>query len=401
MLELKSNPESEDSTTFKITAFILRDHMPVEEYLMWRVQLRTIIKQLPIKAVEDKIAMARQLIQGDRLVAFESALGVLQTTRLMDKTTPSKSKKTDKAKRAATDKEKRSADKKDATEGSDEDDSEKATRGGPKYTERDFENLLKTLSHHVFPLRALRYQSRYMKYKLRKPREVKTRAFVARVQQMNAYLEFFPPFQANQVLNNEALLEVLEVGVPNAWRKEFVRTGYDPVDHDVDTFIQRCERVEFNEELEDAKSAKPKTPTNGPSANTETKSSGKPGAKSHAKSSAEGKSKSKNASVKNSTKFCDLHQCHGHSTSECKVVQGQITKMRDMWKNTSAEAKFNNKQKDKKRGQDLHSLVQEAVASALKKSGKRTKGQYNETNVLDQVDQPQYYSDSSGESSAN
>ena len=403
VLELKTNPSAKDSTTYKFNAFILRDHMGIEEFIVWQLQLQKIIEKQPIKAASDKIAMAQQLIQGDRLVAFESALAAVRVLREEEAT--EKADKPDK--KGKSDKKSESAKKKPASKstGTEETPGEveiiapvevgtkRAIRADPTWTNTDFVNLIHTLSNHIFPLRALRYQRRYMRQKVRKPKEMTARSFVARVTQMNGYLKFFPPFKVGQVMTNDELLELLDSAVPNAWKKEFLRTGYDPVDHDLATFIERCERIEYHEDISDTKSNKQNKP-NGPSANTEQKAGAKSGAKSHAKSSGEAKSNKKKGPTKNSDKYCTLHECHGHSTDECKVVQAQITKMREAWKNTSSEAKFQKKNDNKKRTNDLHSLVQEAVASALKKSAKRHNGARGETNVMDEVEVPQYYSES-------
>ena len=85
---------------------------------------------------------------------------------------------------------------------------------------------------------------------MRKPRDWSVKQYVARVQEINSYLNLFPPFEEDQEMAEDELLNILEYSVPNSWQKEFVRTGYDPLDSDIKAFIDRCERIEFTEALD-------------------------------------------------------------------------------------------------------------------------------------------------------
>jgi len=383
VLELKTNPNSTSTSTFKINAFILRDHMGVEEFIVWQQQLQKIIEKQPIKAVSDKVAMVQQLLEGDRLVAFESALAVAKMERQQeaDEKNRRDSKKTATATTTSTSGESKDEEKEK------ESDKKKGAKAIATLKEVDFKNMLQTVANHVFPQQALRFQRRYMRQSLRKPKTTTARAFVARMTQMNTYLEYFPPFKSGQVLSSEDFMELLEASIPNSWRKEFRRTGYDPADHDLITFVERCERVEFHEGIDDTKFNSNKS-SNGPRANTESSTSGKPGAKSHAKSSREANNKSKNNNNKNSrsTEWCALHECFGHSTADCNNVKAQIALMKKAWQNKSAEAKIAEKNNNKKRAFDLQAIVEDAVAKAInKKPGRNGKKRYAEANIVEEV----------------
>ena len=70
------------------------------------------------------------------------------------------------------------------------------------------------------------------------------REYVGRVDELNKYLEQFPPFQNNQTLPTVELLEALEFSVPPRWQKKMMEMDFKPTEHSVDEFIQFCERWE-------------------------------------------------------------------------------------------------------------------------------------------------------------
>ena len=77
-------------------------------------------------------------------------------------------------------------------------------------TNQQFILCLQAVTRHVFPQKALQYQRRYMRRYLRKPRDMRTREFNARLQELNLYLGKFPPFGGDaQKLDKDDLVEVL------------------------------------------------------------------------------------------------------------------------------------------------------------------------------------------------
>jgi hypothetical protein len=176
----------------------------------------------------------------------------------------------------------------------------------------NFNLTLQSLTAHIFPHRSLAYHKRYMRRYMRKPREMTTRAFAARVAKLN---EECPPFEDNKELDDTEIMDIMDNGVPNTWSKNMVLQGFDHMEITVTDFVAFCERHEFTEgtldnSKEPQKEAKPKDSSHD--------------AKSRAKPSAEA-FKSNNKWSASTEKLCDLHQTSGHSTSECKVVQAQIS----------------------------------------------------------------------------
>ncbi len=82
-----------------------------------------------------------------------------------------------------------------------------------------FTLVLEEMSNYVFPRRVLQMQKRFMRRYMRKPRKLKMREFVARVEELNHDLRYFPVFVAGARLLEDELLDIYENGVPNSWQK--------------------------------------------------------------------------------------------------------------------------------------------------------------------------------------
>jgi hypothetical protein len=61
-----------------------------------------------------------------------------------------------------------------------------------------------------------------MRRHMRKPREITTQCFAARVAKLNAYLIKFHLFDVNQELDDMEMVDILENGVPNTWSKSLL-----------------------------------------------------------------------------------------------------------------------------------------------------------------------------------
>jgi hypothetical protein len=254
-MKLRSNPTDDNSQTYELVVKFFKTGT-AEEWLMFLRDLNKILVGQNITAAPAKYAMARLLLSGEALTVFNTH----------------------------------------------------ATEHGNE-TNNHFNLTLQNLTTHIFPQRCLAFQKRYMRRYMRKPREMTTRAFAARVAELNTYLEEFPPFEANQELDDPEIMDILENGVPGTWSKNMVLQGFDPVESTITEFVAFCERHEYTEgTLDNSKpnhtEAKPKT----------TSKNGHNDAKSRAKPSAEAHNKNKKRSA-STDKWCDLHQTSGHNTS--------------------------------------------------------------------------------------
>ncbi len=179
-----------------------------------------------------------------------------------------------------------------------------------------FALVLQDMGTYVFPRRALQMEKRFMRRYMRKPRKLKMREFMARVEELNHDLRYFPLFIVGARLLEDELLDIYENGVPNSWQKQFLLQGFDPIEHTKQEFLEFCKRLEATEDIF-VENVKRKANTKN---NYKTK---------------EGRSRV-HRSTRNATgtlRFCRLHgQQQSHDTASCKVLLDQADKMKANWK---------------------------------------------------------------------
>ena len=306
--KLRSQPNDPTSQTYELTVPYFSTGTP-EQWLLFQRDLRRVLRGQNITDGPGSYSMIRRLLEGDALSVFNLA----------------------------------------------------ASNNGNE-TLANFNNCLRSVTTHVFPARALAIQRRYMRRFLRKPQSMRTRDFVARVNELDSYLELFPPFGQQQRQPEDVLKDIFEFGVPNRWQNYMTLQGFDPLEHTVSEFVEFCERLELTEDTINDK--------NGPSAKTDSKSSSH-GTKSSPKSSGAGATPNSNHKRKATDKFCEYHQVYGHDTGECKVVLAQARKMRASWETAHGKyASHDNKRRKiaptaTKPTQELNVLVEQALKRAL------------------------------------
>jgi hypothetical protein len=219
-------------------------------------------------------------------------------------------------------------------------------------TEHSFKLNIHALVEHLIPKRALVTQKRYMRRILRKPLNVTVREFMSRLIELNEYLPYFPPYDADQKLSQEELLDICEFAVPFSWQKTMVVQGFDPISHSPAEFIEFCERLEFAEQ--DLRAQQPEVLPQNDSQ----------GRKGRLFSASKSLKKGNDITTNNKRKYdhntdqpyCEYHRCHSHSTGQCKVVLEQVKRMRNTWdgnrtpNTTNNSTNSPNKHKDWKTG---------------------------------------------------
>jgi hypothetical protein len=187
-----------------------------------------------------------------------------------------------------------------------------------------FGQVLDNMGNYVFPRRALQLEKRYMRRYMQKPRNLKMQEYMARVEELNNDLGYFPSFMQGSRLVEDELLDIYEFGVQAAWQKRFLLHGFDPLKHWKQEFLEFCEQLEATKDIfEDYHGAKHKAYQND-------RSKVKEGKRALANRP------SGYASNQNSNKlmkFCRLHgQQQSHTTGDCKVLLDQADKVKATWK---------------------------------------------------------------------
>ena len=91
-------------------------------------------------------------------------------------------------------------------------------------------------------------QKRYIRRALRKPRNMKMREWLARVNEMNNHSPRFPRSGPQQVdptkLDDDEIKEIAECGIPHNWQQQMRLQNFDVTEKTVPEFIDFCERFE-------------------------------------------------------------------------------------------------------------------------------------------------------------
>lgn len=293
-LKLQSTPGDANSQTYELSIPYYGSGTP-EQWLKFKRDLNRVLVGQNITTGPPKFAMARRLLEGDALSKFN----------------------------------------------------ERAQANGAE-TSANFTATLQEVTTHVFPKKALALQKRYMRRFMRKPRELKTRPYVARVMELNAFLRLFPPYGMDQALPQEELMDIFEFSMPASWQKQAIIQGFDIMQHTPNEFVEFCERLEGVED--------------DPEAKTNKESNEKKSQKNN-----KFKKRTKPTESNEDKPVCMLHG-PGHSTDECKVLKTQAKRMKASYDAQSSDGKKNWKKKN-----ETNAIIQ-AVVEKLQGS-KRKKGE--------------------------
>jgi hypothetical protein len=205
----------------------------------------------------------------------------------------------------------------------------------------------------VCPYKALEKQKRFMRRKMRKPADMKTRMYVNYLQRINYdELPMLPPFGAAQSLSVDELLDILLYGIPKSWITEMDKQDFDPFAKSIAQVVDFCERMESAENYTTVTSKKVAA------------SPAKKG-KFH---KAQGKSSSSNGD-----KWCEYHESNTHNTSECTV----LNKLKASKKNNSSDKKPSAKKDWKSKSNDAKKFTTKELNAIVKKKVKQAKKEVN------------------------
>ena len=342
--KLRNEPSDPNSPTYEMSVPYFSTGTP-EEYLLFYKNVRRVIEDQNATSGPQKFLIGRRLLQGEALTTFENQLALLSNHQTAD----------------------------------------------------TFDECMSAVRDQIFPARAVLIQKRYMRRFLRKPADVNTREWVARINEINAYLPLFPPIRgvilappvtttatapapaastrsrtatntttdapapappvvvrppAPTPLPPDEILDLIEFGIPNSWQKAMILQDFDPLQKSVKEFVSFCERME---QIEVREGKDPSTK------NSKAKKNNKSPDKNF-------KKRTRESSHEGSKGDCMLHGPGTHPTEECRTLKAQAKRMKATYESQSPD-----KKKEYKKKQEMHSMIAEAVEEALK-GKKKTRG---------------------------
>ena len=105
-------------------------------------------------------------------------------------------------------------------------------RNGATYdaTALDLEASFFAIIIAMAPYKALQNQKRWMRRSLRKPKDMTVRTFASHLLRLNVEeLPLLPPFNPNQGLQDDELIDILVSACPKSWSNEMDKQNFDPL----------------------------------------------------------------------------------------------------------------------------------------------------------------------------
>jgi hypothetical protein len=260
----------------------------------------------------------------------------------------------------------------------------KATASGDE-TLDNFQEVIKEVTKHVFPRKALVKQKRYLRRHLRKPRDLSIRQYVTTIVDMNEDFILFPDGVAGSKMPDDEIADIVESSCPNTWQRQMLIQGFDVTDHTLSELVDFLERLETAEDIYDDnyKSTKNK--------GTKSNSDQKDGDDNETQRSAKSKQDDSNKKKSNGNRirskkrradwWCSLHEKDDHDEADCRVVQAQIKRMKASWKaggykNPNKKTRYSKEKEDESFNAFVDHATKEVMNRVTKKSkNKRRKKQ--------------------------
>ena len=214
---------------------------------------------------------------------------------------------------------------------------------------------VEALVEHMFPERSLILQKRCMRRYMRKPNGLTTKKYVARIVEISQKLAQFPPFQPNQQLSTDELLDICEFGIPPKWQRQMVLQDFDPMAGTLQDLVKFCSRMEAaeTEEANSTKALSEKIPK-------------------------------RKRDDKTTAKWCPVCEMNNHTLQECKIVK-KIKEERNQRRNDyqpnkrfksnswRREESLKSKEKFSKFSQEhINAMVTTGIEKAMKRFAKKT-----------------------------
>ena len=327
--KLKVDPTDKDSSTFSFGLARVDGTQTLRQHLKWCIDVKKIHKGLSIKGAPSIHRLNMELCQGSAKTAYEN--GVLSSQDVEH----ARLKKRDRDAEAP----------RDTAGGETQEEydarlqrAEDAT-AKPNFRDEDVEHGYKALIRYVAPYKALERQKRFMRRKMRKPADMKTRTYVSHIEHLNEVeIPLLPPASKYQKLPPDEIKDIVCYGLPRSWTRKMDEFDFDPLAHSIGKLIEFCERIESSEEMD----------------GTATQVTSK-------KSPKKQRTSPKNSS--NGDKWCAYHESDTHNTEDC------IT-LKNLKKKQSDGGQSKNKSWSRK-SDDAKKFSKKEISAIAKKAGKK------------------------------
>ena len=324
--EVRTEPTNNDSPTYKLNVRMLEGDEPVRQQLLWRMDV--------IKACVG--------LNATTLASRRPIMEACMRTRPLTLFTQSLAQQAQEAFNAAL----KAALETDTTAGNTTASDAIRAHGVDHYRANGHLDIaLGVVLVNLMPVRVLPKVKRQMRREMRKPPDMKVRAYCQHLVQLNQNdLPNLPPFCTGQALTMDELLDILLCGTPRSWQNEMDRQGFDPIEKGFYPTMEFMENIEGLEEK----------PASTPSKTSVTKDKSK------------SKGKDGEGVKKKTSHYCSYHGPNwSHNTSECCAVANGEDKEK--------KGKFSNKTWTRKADESTTKSKKELAAFLAKSVQKQVK----------------------------
>ena len=348
VFKLRVNPTDNNSPQIESTMRVLSGEEGVRPALQHRRELQRVVIGLNATTGPQIYAIVQQTLSGRAKDKFVTVCEQLQQTALRD------ARETAAAQARANGQ------------------NEAAARNAvnqPEITGDIVDEALKEVVTMICPYKAYQRVKRWIRRRVRKATDMSIRDFYNHLLRINNQeIPAMPPnFSHDQSLPEDEIIDILLYAIPNSWKKEMDKQGFDIDRATPQQVVDICEQIEASESHD----------SNGSNNNNNKSKSNEKNGKSNKKAK-KSHDKTKGNSNNNDDYYCMYHKKNdSHDTKDCKVLKALAeAKSTKDHGGTGNKNKTWSRKKDgenKSGAKDLKVLVNQAVKEELKSMSRKRK----------------------------
>jgi len=335
VFKLRTTPTLATSPTYEFTVGYINGDEGTRRALRFQKDIATVLIGLNVTTVADVVTMTQRVLKGEALAAYNNARGI-RHAYLWEEA-------------------KRNARAASEANGDTLAQQQQAYANEPDPAADRTEHIagVRGVISYMTPLKALQRVKRYLRRHCRKPVDMSVREYFNALQRINQEeIPHLPPFEGNaQRLAMDEIIEIIVYGIPNSWKHEMTKQGFDPLESGLGLLLDFCERMEQLPEYKPV-----------------VKSDNHAGKK---KSSNNNNNKKSNRNNGSSEKFCLIHGTGSHDSNDCHTLKAQAKRMKgdrgDSKSSPSKNKSWSRQSEDsKKKGQrELAAFIKKSVQKEL------------------------------------